>query len=90
MAQLFYGSSLGWLMLRYQGCRRSRMHRFMLAGRQIGHCFLAIMVSKPDALTRQIVSSVQQIENSNRFICNNLSRETVRYTSRRGAMPPPI
>ncbi|MFB2864254.1 hypothetical protein [Aeromonas sp. MdU4] len=50
---------------------------------QIGHSLLTIMTGKSDALTRQIVSSMQQIENSNRFICNNLRRELGRYTTRR-------
>ncbi len=66
----------------------SRKHLFMLITAADRTPLLASMAGKPDALTRQIVSSVQQRENSNRFICNNLSRETVCYTSRRGAMPP--
>lgn len=89
MAQLFLWLISG-LAVRYQGHRRPRKHLFMLITAADRTPLLASMAGKTDASARQIVSPVQQIENANRFICNNLNREAARYTSRRGALPPPI
>ncbi len=92
MAQLFlwFISGLADAALSRPPTPLPRIHLFMLITAADRTPLLASMAGKQDASARQIVSPVQQIENSNRFICNNLNREAARYTSRRGSMPPPI